>query len=138
MCTVADSQKKNEFFIRSVNKKFTHLSQSLSQSLSHLPSFFFFLLNISPVTLSSLSLKQTSLPPLISSRHLTPHAAERLLIEAAGLKLIKAAGLKLIEGRRRCVADRLISRRQSFAHQAATPPITSSHAVDRLLIKPPV
>ena len=88
------------------------------------------MLNISPVTLSSLSLKQTSLPPPIASRRrsLAHQVAGLKLIEAVGLKLIEAAGmklietvgLKLIEARRSPHAtDRLISRRRSLAHQAA-------------------
>ena len=67
----------NFLFGRLIKNSLIFLSLSLSHSLIS-PVFFFFLLNISPVTLSSLSLKQTSLPPLISSRHLTPHAADRL------------------------------------------------------------
>ena len=116
MCTVADSKKKKEFFIQPVNKIIrilSHLSSfsvSLSVTLSSPQSLF--LLNIFPITLSSLSLKQTSLPPPIASRRLTPHAADRLLIEAAGLKLIEARRSPHATGR-------LISRRRSLAHQAA-------------------
>ena len=109
----------NFLFGRLIKNSLIFLSLSLSHSL--ISPVFFFLLNISPVTLSSLSLKQTSLPPLISSRHLTPHAADRRRMLAH-----QVAGLKLIEGRQRCVTDRLISRRRSFAHQAATPPIVCS------------
>ena len=77
MCTIADSKKKkNEFFIRPVNKIIkilAHLSSfsvSLSVTLSS-PQSFFFAEYLPSHSLISLSLKQTSLPLPIASR-LTP------------------------------------------------------------------
>ena len=93
MCTVVESKKKKEFFIRPVNKIIKSLPlisitlSSLSQSLSHLIS--------SLKTLSSKLLFRRRSPHLISShasRRLASHLISRrrlLAHQTAGLKLIK-------------------------------------------------
>ena len=105
----------NFLFRQLIKNSLIFLRLSLSHSLI---SPVFFLLNIFPVTLSSLSLKQTSLPPPISSRRLTPHAAD--------------CHQTLAHRSRRSEAHR---SRRSEAHRRSS--IASSHAADRLLIKPP-
>ena len=149
MCIVADSKKKNEFFIRPVNKIIkilAHLSSfsvSLSVTLSSPQSFF--LLNISPVTLSSLSLKQTSLPPPIASRRLTPHATDRLLIKSpvwsSSKPLVWSSSKPLVWSSSKpsvWSSSKPPVWSSSKLADRLTLPIASSHAADRLLIKPPV
>ena len=124
MCTVAESKKKKKFFIRPVNK----IIKSLSH-LSHSPSHF----SLSHSLISSL---KTLLGKLLF-HHLTPHATDCHTLPIVSSHLISSYLTPPHASR----ASRLISSRLISSH--LTPPIASSHlisshAADRLLIKPPV